>query len=98
MKKAWVLSYPLSAQADLSLRWAHMPFCWFCHEAVHYTNYQTRFYGLFVDSNYNCNSAHAASLSLSLRDPLGVTIRLGVICERERRENMSSVILLQGLG
>ena len=19
------------AQADLSLRWAHMPFCWFCH-------------------------------------------------------------------
>ena len=40
MKKAWVLSYPLSAQRrhwsdwadaqdDLSLRWAHMPFCWF---------------------------------------------------------------------
>ena len=21
-------------QADLSLRWAHMPFCWFCHEAA----------------------------------------------------------------
>ena len=21
------------AQADLSLRWAHMLFCWFCHEA-----------------------------------------------------------------
>ena len=20
------------AQADLSLRWAHMLFCWFCHE------------------------------------------------------------------
>ena len=19
------------AKADLSLRWAHMPFCWFCH-------------------------------------------------------------------
>ena len=45
MKKAWVLSYPLSAQrrlwsdwadaqADLSIRWAHMPFCWFCHEAA----------------------------------------------------------------
>ena len=40
MKKAWVLSYPLSAQqrlwsdfedaqADMSLRWAHMPLCWF---------------------------------------------------------------------
>ena len=22
------------AQADLSLRWAHMPFSWFCHEAA----------------------------------------------------------------
>ena len=22
------------AQADLSLRWAHMPFCWFCHETA----------------------------------------------------------------
>ena len=22
------------AQADLSLRWAHMPFCWFCREAA----------------------------------------------------------------
>ena len=42
MQKAWVLSYPLSAQrrlwsdwadaqADLSLRWAHMQFCRFCH-------------------------------------------------------------------
>ena len=23
------------AQADLSLRWAHVPFCWFCHDAAH---------------------------------------------------------------
>ena len=48
MKKAWVLSYPLSAQrrlwsdwadtkADLSLHWAHMPFCWFCHEVAHFS-------------------------------------------------------------
>ena len=44
LKKAWVLSYPLSvqwrlwsdwadaqadAQADLKLHWVHMPFCWF---------------------------------------------------------------------
>ena len=47
MKKAWVLGYPLStqhrlwsdwadAQADLSLRWAHMPFFWFFHEAAHF--------------------------------------------------------------
>ena len=24
------------SQADLSLGWAYMPFCWFCHEAAHY--------------------------------------------------------------
>ena len=42
MKKYWVLSFLLralrrlwpgwtDAQADLSLRWAHRSFCWFCH-------------------------------------------------------------------
>ena len=46
MKKASVLSYPLStqwilwsdradAQADLSLHWAQRSFCWFCHEVAH---------------------------------------------------------------
>ena len=25
----------VDTQADLSLRWAHWPFCWFCHEVVH---------------------------------------------------------------
>ena len=45
MTTPWVLGCPLSAQrrllsdwadaqADLSLRWAHMPFRWFCHEAA----------------------------------------------------------------
>ena len=24
--------------ADLSLCWAHMPFCWFCHEVAHFKN------------------------------------------------------------
>ena len=24
----------VDAQTDLSLRWVHMPFCWFCHEAA----------------------------------------------------------------
>ena len=24
-------------QADLSLRWAHMPFCWLCRAATHLT-------------------------------------------------------------
>ena len=27
----------VDARADLSLRWAHMAFCWFCHEAAHFT-------------------------------------------------------------
>ena len=46
MKKAWVLSYPLSAQrrlwsgwadaqADLSLCWAHSHFVGFCHFVAH---------------------------------------------------------------
>ena len=47
LEKARILRYPLStqrrlwsdwadAQADLSLRWAHMPFCWFCHDAAQF--------------------------------------------------------------
>ena len=36
MKKGWILSCPLCAQADLSLRWVHMLFCWFCHEVAHF--------------------------------------------------------------
>ena len=46
LKKAKILSYPLSAQrrlwsdwvdaqADQILCWAHMPFCWFCDEVTH---------------------------------------------------------------
>ena len=32
---AWRNSGSLAdAQADLSFHWAHMPFCWFCHEAT----------------------------------------------------------------
>ena len=27
----------MDAQADLSLRWAHMPLCWFCHKAAQIT-------------------------------------------------------------
>ena len=44
---SWVLSYPLStqrglwsewmnAQADLSLCWAYLSFCWFCHAVAHF--------------------------------------------------------------
>ena len=45
LEKHWVISYPLrvqwrlwsvcaDAQADLSRRWVHMPFCWFYHAAA----------------------------------------------------------------
>ena len=61
MKNDWVLSYPLSAQrrlwsdwadaqADLSLRWAHMPFCWFCREAAQ--KYKLRY--LYFESWMQC--------------------------------------------
>ena len=30
------------AQADLSLRWAHMPFCWFCLEAAQITKHNSK--------------------------------------------------------
>ena len=31
LRSAWA-----DAQADLSLRWAHMPFCWLCHAVAHF--------------------------------------------------------------
>ena len=61
LKKHWVLSYPLSAlqrlirlrgcHADLSLRWVHMPYCWFCHEAAQITSF-------FIRENYDLKSKH----------------------------------------
>ena len=50
MKKAWVLSYPLSvqwrqwadwadAQADLNFPWAHMPFYRFCHALARFISW-----------------------------------------------------------
>ena len=32
-RRLW--SHWVDAQAELSLRWAHMSFCWFCHEMAH---------------------------------------------------------------
>ena len=37
MRIAKTLSDWADARADQSLRWAHMPFCWFCHEAAHFS-------------------------------------------------------------
>ena len=43
--KDW--SYWADAQTDLSLRWAHMPFCWFCHVAAQLWS-ASRFNGGFL--------------------------------------------------
>ena len=34
----YVLQVELGGWADLSLRCAHMSFCWFCHAAAHFIN------------------------------------------------------------
>ena len=61
MKKAWVLSYQLSAQwslwldwadaqADPSLRWAHISFCWFCHKVAQIVFKGSRAGGFLLDA------------------------------------------------
>ena len=65
LEKARILNYPLSAQrrlwsdwadaqAVLSLRWAHMPFCWFCQDAAH----------LFL---HNCKNINLKSFNFHLK-------------------------------
>ena len=78
MKKAWVLSYPLSAQRDsdqtgrmprlICLRWAHT-FCWFCHVVAHLGFVA---HSHFYETNYyrhQSRSLGSDSLSLYLADP-----------------------------
>ena len=35
----------MDALSDLSIRWVHMPFCWFCHEVAQ----------IFENIHYNCD-------------------------------------------
>ena len=35
MRTVNTLISPADAQADLSLSWVHIPFCWFCRTAAH---------------------------------------------------------------
>ena len=57
MKKAWVLSYPLSAQGSLWSDWA-IP-CWICHVAAHlvwvWTVCKGSFYGTIGDECFLVN-------------------------------------------
>ena len=75
MKKARILSYPLSAQrrlwsdwadaqADLSLHWAHMPFLWFRHEVAHYWSSEQDTRGKTIDFNHNCRRTAEFPLKL----------------------------------
>ena len=40
------------AQADLSLRWAHMPFCWFWHEAAQICSFYFYFFPYCTDTGF----------------------------------------------
>ena len=44
----------VDAQANLCLCWAHMPFCWFCHEAVYffYDGYCSSAYPILFEQVY----------------------------------------------
>ena len=44
------------AQADPSLRWAHMPFCWFCHEAALLYGFM-EYYEINVKTKFHQNKA-----------------------------------------
>ena len=43
------------AQADLSLRWAHMPFCRFCHEAAQMWFVLDRWYSINYAIVFSCS-------------------------------------------
>ena len=55
----------VDAQADLSLCWAHMPFCWFCHEVA-----QMCIYYEFTGNSQTANQSRPIQLSsgVSTRD------------------------------
>ena len=78
LKKARILSYPLSAQqrlwsdwvdaqADLSFRWVYMPFCWFCHDVAQMMSvwriFNFKFWITFKDSSLNVNNHSTVTAS-----------------------------------
>ena len=53
------------AQADLSLRWAHMPFCWFCHEAAQmWSDFSIKWETLPV--GFKTRTHHMTTVSLTI--------------------------------
>ena len=55
------------AQADLSLRWAHRSFCWFCHEAAQVVEWMcyvehTSLFGALVSNSSALHDVIASSI------------------------------------
>ena len=85
-KKAWILSYPLSAQrrlwsdwtdaqADPSLRWAHMPFCWICHALAQFylitcTSNEDSYPACIFNALWSVTSLCISAFCINIRTPL----------------------------
>ena len=97
MEKAWVFSYPLSAQqrlwsdwedaqADLDLRWAHNPLCTFCHEAAQMSNLRIPHKTSMFDSVFLFSETMNKLILLALLVPLVLAFVDGVWGSRECRK------------
>ena len=76
----------VDAQADLSLRWAHMPLCWFCHDAAHLAFASGKVFLLFVFSFFKqCRLKNVTCfvklMSHAMRTPVYD------ICEQQRHRS-----------
>ena len=78
MKKAWVLSYPLSAQrrlwsdwcqAGLSLRWAHSHFL-VCHVAAHFVGFVMLFFTVGKEGSWYLLFVYTSYVSVLARNAL----------------------------
>ena len=57
----------LDAQADLSLRWAHKSFCWFCHEAARIVLLPCQTFVLQTETDYRYTCWTLDALQLTPR-------------------------------
>ena len=55
------------AQADLSLRWAHISFCWFCRVVAHFHNFITFVFTQFRPFNTGSDTVILQSLPRNIR-------------------------------
>ena len=81
MRTAKTLSDWVDAQADLSLSWAHMPFCWFCHPVALIQLALRIFFLFFISCQSDCKNMY---MSQAMRNVSYV------ICEQQRRRSHSA--------